>query len=132
MTKKSLYGIAMAACMCAVSCGTHENTITWQTLGNGADESGRPTYVQRFTIDADGPFERMAFCMFKRGMYPVDPADTLIELLPGYFAVGSPRFAEAKAGEPVVVELVTSGALRNISYAPDGMHLVCGGKPCLL
>ena len=129
MTKKSLYGIAMAACMCAVSCGTHENTITWQTLGNGADESGRPTYVQRFTIDADGPFERMAFCMFKRGMYPVDPADTLIELLPGYFAVGSPRFAEAKAGEPVVVELVTSGALRNISYAPDGMHLVCGGKP---
>lgn len=105
-----------------------ENTITWQTLGNSTGADGRQTYTQRFTVEADAPFERLAFCMMKRGMTPVNPADTLVELLPGYYAVGSPRFAEAAPGRPVTVDLVTDGALRNLSFIPDGMHLVAVGR----
>lgn len=106
-----------------------ENTISWETLGNSHSAESGNQYIQRFTIDADGPFERMAFCMFKRGMRPMNPGDTLIELLPGYFAIASERFAEAGAGTAITVDILTEGALRNISYRPDGMHLVREGKP---
>ena len=108
-----------------------ENTVIWQTLGNSSDADGRQTYTQRFTIEADAPFERLAFCMMKRGMTPVNAADTLVELLPGYYAVGSPRFAEAGQGRPVTVDLVTDGALRNLSIITEGNHLFagCRAKP---
>lgn len=106
-----------------------ENRITWETLGNELSAEGDARYIQRFTIDADGPFDRLAFCMFKRGMKPVSPTDSLIEILPGYFAVASERFGKADGSEPVVVDIVTNGSLRNISYKPDGMHLVVDGRP---
>ena len=128
MAKHIFAGLSLAACLCAACTATHQNSITWETLGN-TETDGRPTYIQRFTIDADGPFDRMAFCMFKRSMTPVDSTDTIIEILPGYFAIGSPKFAEAKAGDPIVVDVVVDAALRNISYSPDGMHLVRDGKP---
>ncbi|MDE6486661.1 MAG: family 20 glycosylhydrolase [Muribaculaceae bacterium] len=130
MLKHSLLALGLIACMGPACSSVSENTVVWETLGNSVDADGNPVYTQRFTVTpgADGGFDRLAFCMFKRGMSPVDPQDTLIELLPGYFAVGSPRFAEARKGEPVVVDLVTRGSLRHISYAPDGMHLVADGK----
>ena len=130
MLKQSLLALGLLACLAPACSSVSENTVVWETLGNTVDADGNPVYTQRFTITpgADGGFDRLAFCMFKRGMTPVDPQDTLIELLPGYFAVGSPRFAEARKGEPVVVELVTRGSLRHISYLPDGMHLVADGK----
>jgi len=119
--------ISAAACLGAGNLCA-ENTITWETLGNTTDGNGKPVYTQRFTVRADSAFDRMAFCMFKRRMSPVNPEDTLTELLPGYFAIGSPRFAKARAGEPIVVDVRTAGTFRNISYRPDGMHLVRDGK----
>lgn len=113
-----------------ISCNLHsENVITWETLGNGHTAATGNKYIQRFTIQADGPFERLAFCAFKRGLKSANPADTVIELLPGYYAVASDRFSQASPSTPVVVDLVTDGALHNISFAPDGMHLVADGKP---
>ena len=105
-----------------------ENVITWETLGNESNPNGGTTYTQRFTIEADAPFDRFAFCAFKRGLYPVNPADSVFEILPGYYAVASERFRNATPGEAVVVDLVTDGALRNTSFRPDGMHLVADGK----
>lgn len=113
-----------------ISCNLHsENVITWETLGNGHTAATGNKYIQRFTIQADGPFERLVFCAFKRGLKSANPADTVIELLPGYYAVASDRFSQASPSTPVVVDLVTDGALHNISFAPDGMHLVADGKP---
>ncbi|MCD7795657.1 MAG: family 20 glycosylhydrolase [Alistipes sp.] len=100
----------------------------WETLGNTVDKDGNPIYVQRFTVTADQGFDRLAFCIFKRRMTPVNPEDSVIEILPGYYAVTSPRFARAGRGETVVIDLRTDGSLRNLSFAPDGMHLVAGGK----
>ncbi len=104
------------------------NSVEWQTLGNQVNADGKPYYVQRFTVKADEPFDRLAFCMFKRSMETVNPQDTLIEILPGYFAVASPRFASVAAGDTVVIDVITKGAMRNISYSPDGFHLVKDGK----
>lgn len=126
LTRFFAIGAALAAATGSVCA---ENTITWETLGNVADGDGRQTYTQRFTVEADGPFERLAFCMMKRGMEAVNPADTVVELLPGYYAVGSPRFASAGPGAPVTVDVVTDGSLRNISFIPDGMHLVADCRP---
>lgn len=129
MTRNLLLAISAAAGIASAIQASAENTIVWETLGNTADASGNVSYTQRFTITPDAPFERMAFCMFKRPMTPLNPADTIVEILPGYFAVASPRFEKAKAGEPIVVDIATRAALRTTSYGPDGMHLVCNGKP---
>lgn len=106
-----------------------ENIITWETLGNQYIPETGNRYVQRFVIEADAPFERMAFCAFKRGLAPLNPSDTVFEILPGYYAVASPRFAEAGKNHPITVELLTDGSFTNRSSAPDGMHLVAGGRP---
>lgn len=113
----------------AVSTTHAENTVVWETLGNSLDANGKPQYVQRFTVIPDAPFDRLAFCMFKRNMTPANPSDSIIEILPGYFAVESPRFASASPGEPIVVDIVSKATLRNTSYAPDGVHLVADDKP---
>lgn len=115
--------------VCAAFTLGAENSVVWETLGNGLDADGDTQFIQRFTVSSDGPFERLAFCMFERPMMPANPADTIVELLPGYYAVGSPRFADVRAGVPVVVDIVSAGALRNTSFGPDGVHLVAGGQP---
>ena len=54
------------------------NSVEWQTLGNQVNADGKPYYVQRFTVKADEPFDRLAFCMFKRSMETVNPQDASI------------------------------------------------------
>ena len=128
MNLKYLLGLAVAATMAGAGTVSAENVITWETLGNQFIPESGNKYVQRFVVDADVPFERMAFCAFKRSLTPLNPSDTVIELLPGYYAVASPRFAKAKKGEPITVDLLTDGSFTNRSFAPDGMHLVAGGR----
>lgn len=119
---------AAAISLSAVLQADAENVIEWQTLGNQTDTAGKPVYIQRFTVTADSAFDGIAVCQFKRGVESVNPLDTISEILPGYFRVSSPRFASAAAGEPVVVDIRTRGALKNISYKPDGMHLISCGR----
>lgn len=122
--KKILTTLASAALAVSVSAA---GSIGWQTLGNGEDAAGRKFHTQRFTVVPDGA-EGFAFCMFKRPMKAVNPADTLREILPGYFAVMSPRLASAAPGDTVVVDILTLAPLLHASYRPDGMHLIAGGK----
>lgn len=129
MRNKFLFSVAMATCL-GFHCNLNaENVITWETLGNGYTTATGNKYIQRFTINADRPFERFAFCAFKRGLKPVNPSDSVIEILPGYVAVSSDRFKIASPDSPIVVDLISDGSLHNISFAPDGMHLVADGKP---
>ena len=129
MKPKLLFAVVTTAFMGVAGNVAAENIITWETLGNSYTPEAGNKYIQRFTIEADVPFERVAFCSFKRGMNPVDPADSIFEILPGYYAVSSPRFSRASASEPIVVDIVTDGSLGNISFIPDGMHLVAAGRP---
>lgn len=108
-----------------VSCGSAPKTthVTWETLGNQSDESGN-YFVQRFIVTGDMDFDRLAFNQFPRGMQSLNPADTLMEIVPNYYCIASPRFRQAAAGDTVVIEIRVAGELRSICYAPDGFHRV--------
>ncbi|MDE6300503.1 MAG: family 20 glycosylhydrolase [Muribaculaceae bacterium] len=104
-----------------------EPLVHWETLGNTTGPDGKPSYTQRFTVVSDTPFSRLAFNQFARRMQTLNPADTLIEIVPGYYAVASSRFT---AGDTVIVDIATAATLRSICYAPDGAHLVdMSGNP---
>jgi hexosaminidase len=114
--------MAMAGLL-AANGGAQEVNVSWQTLGNKPYENST-YYTQRFTVESDTPFARLAFNQFYKSMRCDDPADTLIELVPGYFAIASPRFANIRPGEKVTVDVLAGGSLRNVNYAPDGVHAV--------
>lgn len=113
-----------------ISCSsTKESKIVWEALGNEISETGQPYNLQRFTITSPESFERIAFCTMTVPTSAVDPSDTIIEILPGYYAIGSPRFKNASEDNPIIVDFITNGALQTTSFTPDGMHLVKNGKP---
>lgn len=100
-----------------------QTTVQWSTLGNFNDANGKPAYIQRFTIAGDTDFARLGFNQFARRMETLNPADTLIEIVPGYYAVASPRFSAAK-GDTICVDILTHATLSSICYAADGAHRV--------
>ncbi len=98
--------------------------VHWNVENLEPDSLGRH-YRQsiRMTGDLRG-VERVAFNQFARKMTPTDAADTIIEIVPGYYAIGSPRFAAATGSDTLDFEIMTKGALYSIRYAPEGFHAV--------
>lgn len=120
--------IATALCVAAVAGA--RTVVGWSTLGNDTGADGASSYTQRFEIVSDVPVSRIAFNQFARRMSMANSADTLIEIVPGYYAVGSPRLREAAPGDTVRIDIVTRGSLMSICYEPDGIHAVdADGKP---
>lgn len=115
-TTLALVGAAMSFTVAA------HTTVEWATLGNDTPADSPATYTQRFTVSGDRPMARLAFNQFSRRMETLNPADTLIEIVPGYYAVASPRLASLAPGDTVCIDILTRGTLRNICYAPDGVH----------
>ena len=67
----------------ATGCTAAANTVVeWSTLGNVTDSAGNNSYTQRFVVKGDTDFARLAFNQFARKMQPVNPADTLVEIVP--------------------------------------------------
>lgn len=96
--------------------------VTWQTLGNETDSAGNNFYTQRLTVSGVLDFDMLAFNQFARRMHTLNPADTLREIVPGYYVIASPRFRES--ADSVVIDIVTRGAMQNVCYEPDGFHTV--------
>lgn len=94
-------------------------TVEWQTLGNSVDADGKPYYTQRFTIKGALGLRHICFNQFARHMATVNPADTIREIIPGYYRISTAGLQEA--GE-AVVDIITAGTLRHHSYMPDGVH----------
>lgn len=117
--------LAMAA-VAVSSCARTEATVpalSW-AAENIAGESG-PAYRQTFVLTGDlRNVQRLAFNQFARKMTMSNPADTLIEIVPGYYAIGSSRFANACGTDTLEFEIITRGTIRSICYGPDGTHLV--------
>lgn len=112
-------------------------SVHWSITHEGTDSASRPYYVQRLVVRGNLNFPRLCFNQFARSMRLTDPRDTLIELVPGYYAIASPRliahnpddpatdvYADPKDEDSVVFEIQTRGRFVNISYAPDGFHRV--------
>ena len=97
--------LTVAAAAIAASAWGAQPQVHWQTLGNRTEPDGTRVYTQRFTVRTDRPFGRLAFNQFARRMRAVNPADTLIEIVPGYYCVASPRFAGVT--DSVVVDIDT-------------------------
>lgn len=103
--------------------------VIWENLGHTLDKEREPECLQRFTVkNPGGAFSRLAFCMPRHDIRALNPLDTIIEILPGYYAVGSPRFAAAYRSDSVSVDIAVRGWIRNAFEIPDGMHLVADGK----
>ncbi|MDE5683540.1 MAG: hypothetical protein K2I39_04940 [Muribaculaceae bacterium] len=98
--------------------------VHWNVENLEPDSLGRH-YRQsiRMTGDLRG-VERVAFNQFARSMTPTEATDTIIEIVPGYYAIGSPRFAAATGSDTLDFEIMTKGALYSIRYAPEGFHAV--------
>lgn len=128
---KSLVVIATcAAGMLGIASSCSENRqnstpeLEWSAL-NIVEDSLPPHYIQKFVLTGDlRGVERLAFNQFARRMELTDSADTLIEIVPGYYAIGSPRFKNASGNDTIVFEIDTRGTISSICYGPDGTHLV--------
>ena len=113
--------LLLGALISASAVAAPRTSVSWQSLGHNKDDKGI-YFVQRFTITGDTDFDKLAFNEFARNMYCANPLDTLTEIVPGYYAISSPRFG--KGSDSIVVDLVTRSRLYNSNYAPDGVHRV--------
>lgn len=99
--------------------------VYWESENLVPDSTGVQYYMQKLTVSGDmSDVERLCFNQFCRPMEMVNLADTLIELVPGYYTIASPRFAQISPGDSLVFEIRTKGALMAICYGPDGLHTV--------
>ncbi len=103
--------------------------VTWQNLTHQTGIDGKPQYVQRFVVKGDmSRLSRLAFNQFDRKMTSVNPADTVVRIIPGYYYIASPRFNEN--ADSVVIDIITAGQCTKYSFGPDGVHGVdAAGKP---
>ena len=106
-----LLAIALTAC----SAKPH---VTWEQLGNRDDN----TYVQRITVENSKNIERLCFNQFARKMSPVNPADSIHEIVPGYYYITSSRFG--KTNDTIRIDIVTRGRFNARCYAIDGLHAI--------
>lgn len=104
--------------------------VEWTGVNMPIDSTGVRQYKQTCVVTGDlRGVERLGFNQFARAMKPVDPADSLVEVVPGYYLIESPRFAGATENDTLVFEMLTRGSLQSICYSPDGFHVIYeGGK----
>lgn len=129
MKSKLFFALAVVL-LGATACGTKPTDeaavkVYWQGENLPLDSTGVQYYKQIFTVSGDlSGVERLCFNQFARPMESLNPADTIIEFVPGYYAIASPRFKEAASGDTLVFEIMTKGSLWSICYGPDGVHTV--------
>lgn len=102
---------------------TAKTTVVWENMGNDKDAKGNAYYVQRFTVKGDvAKIDRLCFNQFARQMTPLNSADSVVEIVPGYYYITSPQFGTA--ADSVVIDIRVKGTMAAICYAPDGIHVV--------
>ncbi|MBQ2838645.1 MAG: family 20 glycosylhydrolase [Muribaculaceae bacterium] len=102
---------------------TAKTTVVWENMGNDKDAKGNAYYVQRFTVKGDvAKIDRLCFNQFARQMTPLNSADSVVEIVPGYYYITSPQFGTA--ADSVVIDIRVKGTMAAICYAPDGVHVV--------
>ncbi len=119
------FTLVLGACASGAISDEPKVTMTWENVNEVDTATNTSTFVQTFTFTGDlRNVKRVAFNQFKRGFEMIDPTDTLIELIPGYFAIGSPKFANATGQDTIVFKIKGYGTIFNVSYGPDGVHTV--------
>lgn len=109
----------MAAALATGLVTAAEKTIHWQTLGNKT-EGKKTTNIQRLTFNTGDGVERIMFNCFARAWKPLNSLDTIVEIVPGYYYIASPRFHEP--GQEVSVDMLSTWPVRKYMDVPDGFH----------
>lgn len=119
-------GIVLSGCHTkSVAESTSSVQVYWQAENLPVDSAGTQYYRQTFAVTGDiQDVERLCFNQFNRQMRIVDENDTLLELVPHYHAIASPRFKSTGTGDTLVFEILTRGSLASINYAPGSFHVV--------
>lgn len=119
-------GIILAACSAKNDAvPTHSVKVHWSSENLPVDSTGTQYYKQTFTVTGDlADVERLCFNQFNRLMQMLNDADTIIELVPNYHAIASPRFGQTAEGDTLVFEILTKGSMLAVGYSPDGLHVV--------
>ncbi|MCH5246303.1 MAG: family 20 glycosylhydrolase [Muribaculaceae bacterium] len=114
--------------VCAICGVAAEPTLEWRSLGNSVAEDGTPCHTERITIHTPGAIKKLCFNRFARRMYPVNSQDTITEIVPGYYAITSPRFRRS-GNATIEIDMYFPWGMENMNYAPDGFHaLLDNGK----
>lgn len=116
--KKLIFSLAAAASTLFMS--AEKPSLFWQTLGNEADGK-KSKYVQRLTLSNHENVSRLCFNQFARPMKTLNPADTVVEIVPGYYYIDSRRFG---GSEPIDIDIEVSGWIESCAYLPDGFHAI--------
>jgi hexosaminidase len=120
---KILTACALSALFLApAAVGQTRTSVEWSTAGHMGDSIKNVHYVQRFVVKGDIDFKYLCFNQFARQMSTVNPSDTIVEIVPGYYRIASSRFGTP--ADSLVIEIDTRGRLVNRCYAPDGVHRV--------
>lgn len=109
----------IGAALAAVSSSRAESTIHWQTLGNHA-EGERIVNIQRLSLHTGEGIERILFNCFARNWTPLNPLDTVGEIIPGYYYIASPRLMVPNTD--IDIDLRSNWAVTLHMEVPDGFH----------
>ncbi|MCD8386752.1 MAG: family 20 glycosylhydrolase [Bacteroidales bacterium] len=118
--KQFYWSLMVPALALAASCSApkeKQTSVSWQII-----ENTDSNYLHRVVVKGDLDFDRLGFNAFARKMHAVNPQDTIIEIVPGYYMISSPRLAQG--GDSVVIDIVTRGSFSSRAYAPDGFHRI--------
>lgn len=127
---KPLKTALLALALGCLAASATDIDVKWQNRTNRIGADGNPEYVQRFIVSGDmDRLHRLAFNQFdKKTLRPVNPADTVVRVIPGYYYIETPRFAEGR--DSIVIDIVTAGSYNIWSFGPDGVHGIDrDGKP---
>lgn len=124
MKKAVLYSLMFAT---VTATANDLGKVTWETLGNKMTQEKKSYYTQRYTVEGAEPFDALAFCIVAVDMTPVNPEDTVLEILPGYYQISSPRFGQINSDKPVTIDIITWQPLQHALNIPGGIHLVRNG-----
>ena len=102
--------------LCSALGAAARTSVTWTPQGW---RDGR--FIHSLTIKGDMDFSRLAFNSLSSYGQPLDPADTLGVITPGYYYIASPRIAPE--ADSVVVTFASRRPL-SASRLPDGLHSV--------
>lgn len=93
-----------------------QTTVEWSAEGWRDGQ-----YLHSMAITGDKNFSRLAFNALNHFGQPLDPADTLGVITPGYYYIASPRIHD---GADTVVVTFASKRPLTASRIPDGLHRI--------
>lgn len=114
--KLYLFLAASIVCICD---GIAQDKIYWSTLGNKAS-GDRVVNTQKLKLNTGNGVKRIMFNCFARDWTPLDPQDTIAEIIPGYYYIASPRLLSPERDVEIV--MTSEWPVRRLMDVPDGFH----------